>query len=234
MAEIAINIPNIEILHQVSNLDNGRVLDLPEGFSHVLGGTGTIIFTEAGGAEITIDFDGIDFDKQTFSVPVGVYSIRILFEGLTNSLAYSYFPFIALGSEISISESTTSITLQGSSDYDLVIVNNQNLCGDFVGWDADGSGSFGNSSLEMKTVHLTTDQSFYYFYVHKDKNAGQNYGYVFIQYLSNDNNCNEIKFKLDPEGSKIHYFTVNEVSSSNIDLDLDSFWTIEEYILGLG
>tara|TARA_Y100001980_G_C14556892_1_gene352509 strand:- start:78920 stop:79708 length:789 start_codon:yes stop_codon:yes gene_type:complete len=232
--EVSINIPNIDIIYEVSDLSSGRVDELPAGYSHKLSGLGTITFNNINGGLISIDFDGVDFRSQTYTIPVGTYDISISFNDLDVNVAYDYFPFSAFGSQIEITESTNEITLVGSSDYDLIVVENTNLCGDLVGWDNDGSGEFGNSINELRPLFLTNDNLFYYCYIHKDKYAGQSYGNVIIDYMSNDGNCNQIILQVDPVGSKVHYITVSQVSSSNINLDLDNFWTIDSYNVGVG
>lgn len=231
---------NISLLkEEVTNM-NGRSYNnssLPAGFNHVLGGIGTIQFVESTGAyTVLAEFDGSEIDSIQFSVPSGTYNINIFFSN-DGCKATEYFPYTASATNVEITESTTNIDLNAQSEYGLVLIKDQYLVSDgsftspyFNG--EIGTGFSDNNECDGGDIRTVLNGDYYYAYLHNSINTGE----LGIFYESSDVNIdyNSIIVDMNIESQKIYKFTITDnTNTSNLDFDLESIWTVEEFNFGL-
>lgn len=204
----------------------------------LLVGLGIIQFVEVSGKYVVnAEFEGAKIQTTKFTVPEGSYNVNIYFDN-DHCKATDYFPFTATGNNIEITAETTSIDLQGGTEYGLILIKNQYLVSvgsltspSFDG-DSDGVLTSGKDcSVGDKLTALQGD--YYYLYLHSSINNGT----LNIYYENSDPNIefNRISSTLDIEQSKIYKFTIEDTTTSdaNLNFDLNNIWTIEEFIFGL-
>ncbi len=231
---VYLSVPEFNISVDVDKIGNGRI-NTPTDWNHVLGGTGILTITGITNPDISINIE-INGDQLTttpLTLPSGNYDFEYTVNG-TSTIGHSAFlPFTASASNISVNTENQVVDLVGSTEWDLYIVTNQNLCtysnnfitGEVI-WDPDGDGPTDNDyALDM-------NNGYYYAYVNSSNNLPSARLLIFYDGATTD--CQMASLNHATQGGKAYWVTVKLSGTQGFKLNLDGMFTTNEITIGDG
>ncbi|XOV92167.1 MAG: hypothetical protein ACFHWX_18400 [Bacteroidota bacterium] len=231
---VYLGVPGFNINVDVDDIGSSRI-NIPTDWNHVLGGTGNLVITGITNQDISINIE-IDGDQLTttpITLPTGDYDFVYTVNRISSFGYSNYLPFTASASNITVNTSNQVIDLVGSTDWDLYIVTNQNLCtysdpnisGEVI-WDPGGNGPTSND------IVLGMNDGYYYAYVNSSNNLPV--ARLLIYYDDSTTDCRMAALNHDTQGGKAYWVTIELSGATGFALNLAGMFTTDEIIISGG
>ena len=232
IVEISFQVNNIGIVLDASA---GRVEHFPTGFEQTLGGTGTLTVRDSESKVVqTKEIDGDELTTVSIELATGAYSFEYISDPPSCNVS-TYFPFEAEAKNVLIS-SSQSVNLVGETDWDLILVSNQDLCNQTIGqtfsavfYDLDGDGTINLDNCDLAVPLVGTHYNFY-----NNSAEDAEIPSLWIYYDDpNLENCGLEKINRETEGSHAFFYDIAIGQPDASSVEINGIFTTYKFDIGI-